>query len=86
MVTSLASRPGSRNEPKAFAPAALHEPGRVLMLEVMAVQIDFAKASHRFHRRDRNGSAPGFRFTGDQTHPSVIESFRRSIATVEHPP
>jgi len=28
-------------------------------------------------------SAPGFRFTGDATHPSVTETFRRSISTVE---
>ena len=28
-------------------------------------------------------SAPGFRFTGDGTHPSLEASFRRSIATVE---
>jgi metallo-beta-lactamase class B len=27
-------------------------------------------------------SAPGFRFTGDATHPGVVEVFRRSIATV----
>jgi metallo-beta-lactamase class B len=27
-------------------------------------------------------SAPGFRFTGDSTHPSLVDSFRRSIATV----
>jgi metallo-beta-lactamase class B len=27
-------------------------------------------------------SAPGFRFTGDATHPSIVESFRRSIATI----
>ena len=28
-------------------------------------------------------SAPDFRFSGDATHPSVVETFRRSIATVE---
>jgi metallo-beta-lactamase class B len=28
-------------------------------------------------------SAPGFRFTGDATHPSVVDAFRRSIAIVE---
>lgn len=28
-------------------------------------------------------SAPGFRFSGDATHPSVVETFRRSIAIVE---
>lgn len=28
-------------------------------------------------------SAPGFRFTGDATHPSLEATFRRSIATVE---
>jgi metallo-beta-lactamase class B len=28
-------------------------------------------------------SAPGFRFTGDGTHPSLEASFRKSIATVE---
>jgi metallo-beta-lactamase class B len=27
-------------------------------------------------------SAPGFRFTGDATHPNITESFRRSISTV----
>lgn len=27
-------------------------------------------------------SSPGFRFTGDATHPSLVESFRKSIATV----
>lgn len=27
-------------------------------------------------------SAPGFRFTGDATHPSIEASFRRSVATV----
>ena len=27
-------------------------------------------------------SAPGFRYTGDATHPSIVESFRRSIATI----
>lgn len=27
-------------------------------------------------------SAPGFRFSGDKTHPSVVDSFRGSIATV----
>jgi metallo-beta-lactamase class B len=31
-------------------------------------------------------SAPGFRFTGDGTHPSLVDSFRRSIATVERLP
>lgn len=31
-------------------------------------------------------SAPGFRFTGDGPQPSRIESFRRSIATVERLP
>lgn len=28
-------------------------------------------------------SAPGFRFSGDVTHPSLVEAFRRSIAIVE---
>ena len=28
-------------------------------------------------------SAPDFRFSGDATHPSIVETFRRSIATVE---
>ena len=28
-------------------------------------------------------SAPGFRFSGDATHPSLVEAFRQSIATVE---
>jgi metallo-beta-lactamase class B len=27
-------------------------------------------------------AAPGFRFTGDATHPSRVDAFRRSIATV----
>jgi metallo-beta-lactamase class B len=27
-------------------------------------------------------AAPGFRFTGDASHPSLVESFRKSIATV----
>jgi metallo-beta-lactamase class B len=31
-------------------------------------------------------SAPGFRFTGDATHPSIEAVFRRSIATVEKLP
>lgn len=31
-------------------------------------------------------AAPGFRFTGDATHPSLVESFRRSIATVSELP
>ncbi len=31
-------------------------------------------------------SAPGFRFTGDRRHPGIVESFRRSIATVERLP
>jgi metallo-beta-lactamase class B len=31
-------------------------------------------------------SAPGFRFTGDSTHPSIEATFRRSIATVESLP
>jgi metallo-beta-lactamase class B len=31
-------------------------------------------------------SAPGFRFTGDATHPAIVETFRRGIATVEHLP
>jgi metallo-beta-lactamase class B len=31
-------------------------------------------------------SAPGFRFTGDATHPGIVEAFRRSIATVERLP
>ncbi len=31
-------------------------------------------------------SAPGFRFTGDATHPSIIDSFRRSITTVSELP
>ena len=31
-------------------------------------------------------SAPGFRFTGDATHPSLVESFRRSIGAVERLP
>jgi metallo-beta-lactamase class B len=28
-------------------------------------------------------SAPDFRFSGDATHPNIVESFRKSIATVE---
>jgi len=28
-------------------------------------------------------SAPGFRFSGDASHPSLVETFRKSIATVE---
>jgi metallo-beta-lactamase class B len=28
-------------------------------------------------------SAPGFRFFGDASHPSIVETFRKSIATVE---
>jgi metallo-beta-lactamase class B len=31
-------------------------------------------------------SAPGFRFTGDATHPSIVESFRRSITKVSQLP
>lgn len=31
-------------------------------------------------------SAPGFRFTGDSTHPSIEARFRQSIATVERLP
>lgn len=31
-------------------------------------------------------SAPGFRFTGDATHPSIADSFRRTIKTVEQLP
>ena len=31
-------------------------------------------------------SADGFKFTGDATHPSLIGSFRRSIAIVDHLP
>jgi metallo-beta-lactamase class B len=31
-------------------------------------------------------SAPGFRYTGDSTHPSLVGSFRRSIATVARLP
>lgn len=31
-------------------------------------------------------SAPEFRFTGDATHPSIVESFRSSIKTVEQLP
>jgi metallo-beta-lactamase class B len=31
-------------------------------------------------------SAPGFRFTGDRRHAGILESFRRSIATVERLP
>jgi metallo-beta-lactamase class B len=31
-------------------------------------------------------SAPGFRFTGDATHPSLVESFRKSIATIAELP
>ena len=27
-------------------------------------------------------SAPGFRYTGDASHPSIVEAFRRSIATI----
>ncbi|GMR24495.1 MAG: hypothetical protein BMS9Abin37_3047 [Acidobacteriota bacterium] len=27
-------------------------------------------------------STPGFRFTGDGTHPSIVQTFRESIATV----
>jgi len=27
-------------------------------------------------------SAPGFRYTGDASHPSIVESFRRSIAVI----
>ena len=27
-------------------------------------------------------AAPGFRFTGDATHPSIADTFRRSIATL----
>jgi metallo-beta-lactamase class B len=27
-------------------------------------------------------AAPGFRYTGDASHPSIVESFRRSIATI----
>jgi metallo-beta-lactamase class B len=28
-------------------------------------------------------SAPGFRFSGDASHPDIVETFRKSIATVE---
>jgi metallo-beta-lactamase class B len=31
-------------------------------------------------------AAPGFRFTGDGTHPSLVESFRRSITKVSELP
>jgi len=31
-------------------------------------------------------SGPGFRFTGDDTHPSIVETFRTSIATVANLP
>jgi metallo-beta-lactamase class B len=31
-------------------------------------------------------SAPGFRFTGDVTHPSRVEQFRRSLATIDSLP
>ena len=31
-------------------------------------------------------SAPGFRFTGDATHPSIVDSFRRSITRVSELP
>ena len=31
-------------------------------------------------------SAPGYRFTGDATHPSIVESFRRSITRVSELP
>ena len=31
-------------------------------------------------------AAPGFRFTGDATHPSIVASFRKSIATVSQLP
>ncbi len=31
-------------------------------------------------------SAPGFRFTGDATHPSVADTFRRSVSTVGNLP
>ena len=31
-------------------------------------------------------SAPGFRFTGDDAHPSIVERFRESIATVANLP
>jgi metallo-beta-lactamase class B len=31
-------------------------------------------------------SAPGFRFTGDATHPSIEATFRRSISTIERLP
>jgi metallo-beta-lactamase class B len=31
-------------------------------------------------------SNPGFRFTGDGTHPSIVESFRRSVRTVSELP
>jgi metallo-beta-lactamase class B len=31
-------------------------------------------------------AAPGFRFTGDATHPSLVESFRRSILTISELP
>lgn len=31
-------------------------------------------------------SAPGFRFTGDETHPSIVDTFRASIAKVANLP
>jgi metallo-beta-lactamase class B len=31
-------------------------------------------------------SAPGYRFTGDSTHPSIVDSFRRSITRVSELP
>lgn len=31
-------------------------------------------------------SAPGFRFTGDDTHPGIVDQFRKSIAIVEKLP
>lgn len=31
-------------------------------------------------------AAPGFRFTGDATHPSLVETFRKSVATVSQLP
>ena len=38
---------------------------------------------HRVRRQpERGGRRPGFRFTGDATHPSLEATFRQSIATV----
>ena len=67
-VTAHSSRPGTR-------PAAPPGPG--------APAKGRAASTSSTPTASTAVSAPGFRFSGDASHPDIVETFRKSIATVE---